>query len=64
MVAPSLRDDVTGEPIAKPAQWAGFSIFRKEAQIEESTTSCAYYGKSFSFRGIRKTILFGGQHDF
>jgi hypothetical protein len=32
-----LLEKVTEEPVAKPAHWAGFSIFEKEAQIKAST---------------------------
>ena len=67
MVAPSFADDVTEEPIAKPAHRVGFAVFRKDAHIKYIRFSpTVIMGDHFStsMRWAENYNKFGGQNDF
>jgi hypothetical protein len=61
MVAPSFTDEVTEEPIAKPAHSVGFSIFRKEAHIKASIFFISFFRETpLEHVGRKKTTKSGG----
>lgn len=67
MVAPSSQDEITEEPIAKPAHRVGFAIFRKETHVKyirffPAVIMGDYF--SMSIRSAEQHNKFGGQNDF